>query len=234
MPALPRGWFGDTVALYGRVFRRGARLALANWPVGLVVVVYGLLVRVAVVIAGPLGIVGGFLVSFVLIACASSWLSLVAHVLRAGRIRLADVPSSFATYLVELLNVGFLFWVLRLVASIVLDPFPFLQILFALAVVVFLNAVPELVYVGRHSAAEVFVESYRFIGENWIEWFPANVLVAAVVLGVAAVPAGPFDLLRVALVGLALYFAMIVRGLLFQELVSSSRRGREFRRRAAG
>ena len=32
----------------------------------------------------------------------------------------------------------------------------------------------------------------------------------------------------------ALYFVMIVRGLLFRELASSSRRGREFRRRAAG
>jgi hypothetical protein len=31
-----------------------------------------------------------------------------------------------------------------------------------------------------------------------------------------------------------LYFAMIVRGLLFQELSSSTRRGREFRRRVAG
>src|SRR5262249_55315932 len=145
--------------------------ALANWPVGLVVIVYGLLVEIAMLVAAPLGIVGAFLVYLALVACGSSWLSLVAHVIRVGRIRLQDVPSSFATYFGDLLNVGFLFWGLQLIASFVLDPFPYLQIVFALAVLVFLNAVPELVYVGRHSATEVFVESYRFIGENWIEWF---------------------------------------------------------------
>jgi hypothetical protein len=234
MPALPPGWLGDTVALYARVFRQGARLALANWPVGLLVIVYGVLVEVAALVAAPLGIIGPFLVAAVFVACASSWLSLVAHVLRVGRIRLQDVPSSFATYFFDLMNVGFLFWLLRWVASIVLEPFPFLQLLFALAVLVFLNAVPELVYVGRHSAAEVLVESYRFIGENWIEWFPANLLLAVAVVAVWLLPAGPLGLLQAGAVGTVLYFAMIVRGLLFRELITSSRRGREFRRRAAG
>jgi hypothetical protein len=234
MPTLPRGWVGDTVALYGRVFRRGAALALTNWPVGLVIIVYGVLVQVATLLAAPLGIIGGFVVTGAVVACASSWLSLVAQVIRVGRIRLQDVPASFATYFWDLLNVGFFFWLLQLLAWFVLEPFPFLQIVFGLAVLVFLNAVPELVYIGRHSAAEVLVESYRFIGENWIEWFPANVVLAGAVFAAALVPGGPFGIVQVGLVGLALYFAMIVRGLLFRELITSSRRGREFRRRAAG
>jgi hypothetical protein len=192
------------------------------------------LVQVATLFAAPLGIVGGFIVTGVVVACASSWLSLVAQVIRVGRIRLHDVPASFATYFWDLLNVGFFFWVLHLVARLVLDPFPYLQIVFRLAVLVFLNAVPEVVYIGRHSAAEVLVESYRFIGENWIEWFPANVLLAGVLFAVALVPGGPLGIVQIGLVGLALYFAMIVRGLLFRELITSSRRGREFRRRAAG
>ena len=234
MPALPRGWLGDTVALYRRVFRRGATLALRNWPVGLVVIVYGVLLRIATLIAAPLGIVGGFLVYLAFVACASSWLSLVAQVLRAGRVRFEDVPTSFSTYFGDLLNVGFLFWGLQLIASFVLAPFPFLQIVFGLAVLVFLNAVPELVYVGRHSATEVLAESYRFIGENWIEWFPANLLIAAAVVAVAGLPEGPFGVVSMGALGVVLYFGMIVRGLLFQELTTSSRRGREFRRRSVG
>jgi hypothetical protein len=234
MTPLPRGWLGDTAALYARVFRRGLALGIRNWPVGLVVIVYGVLLRIAMLVAGPLGIIGGFLVYFALVACASSWLSLVAVVLRSGRVRLDDVPSSFSTYFWDLLNVGFLFWILQLIASFVLAPFEFLRIVFGLAVLVFLNAVPELVYVGRHTAAEVFVESYRFIGENWIEWFPANVALAIVIVAVGFVPEGPFGILQVGALGVALYFGMIVRGLLFQELTTSSRRTREFRRRAAG
>ncbi|HJQ83691.1 MAG TPA: hypothetical protein VKA21_06440 [Candidatus Binatia bacterium] len=230
---LPRGWLVDTVALYGRVFRRAAGLALRNWPVGLVVIVYGVLLEVAMLFAGPLGIVGRFLVYLAGIACVSSWLSLVAVVLRTGRVRLEDVPTSFSTYFGDLLNVGFLFWGIQLIASLVLAPFAFLRIVFGLAVIVFLNAVPELVYVGRHSATEVFVESYRFIGENWIEWFPANLVIAAAIVAVSNVPDGPFGIVNVGALGIVLYFGMIVRGLLFQELTTSSRRAREFRRRAA-
>ena len=50
---------------------------------------------------------------------------------------------------------------------------------------------PELVYLGRHAPRELLVESYRFIGENWIEWFPANVLlVGCVVVVHRAMPGG--------------------------------------------
>src|SRR5207245_945598 len=106
---LPRGWRRDTAALYARVFRRGAQLALRNWWVGLVVIVYAVLLDVVAVLTAPLGIVGGLLAYLALVACFSSWLSLVAQVIQTGRIRLEDVPTSFATYFGDLLNVGFLF-----------------------------------------------------------------------------------------------------------------------------
>jgi hypothetical protein len=230
----PRGWLRDTAALYARVFRRGAELALRNWWVGLVVVVYAVVIEVVGVTTARLGVVGGLLTYLALVACFSSWLSLVAQVIQTGRIRIGDVPSSFANYFGDLLNVGFLFFGLQLIAAFVLAPVPFVQIVFRLGVFVFLNAVPELVYIGRHAAAEVLVESYRFIGENWIEWFPANLVLLACVLGVLQLPAGPLGLAGVAALGVVLYFAAIVRGLLFQELSRSSRRGREFWRRAAG
>ena len=230
---LPRNWLADTAELYVRVFRRGGALALGNWWVGLVVVVYAVLLGVVETVTAPLGVVGGLLAYLALVACGSSWLSLVAQVIRTGRIRPADVPSSFATYFGDLLNVGFLFWGLQLIATFVLAPIPLVQIVFLLAVFVFLNAVPEVVYVGRHAATEVLVESYRFIGENWIEWFPANLVLLGCVALVLKAPAGPFGLVGVLAFGVVLYFAAIVRGLLFQELSTSSRRGREFRRRAA-
>jgi hypothetical protein len=234
MPGLPRGWLVDTVTLYGRVFGRGAALALRNWPVGLVVILYATLLNLVMMIALPLGIVGGLLVYLVTVACASSWLSLVAQVIRVGRVRLSDVPAGFTAYLSDLLTVGFVFWGLQLIAGFVLAPFPFLQIVFVLAVFVFLNAVPELVYLGGHAAAEILVESYRFIGENWIEWFPANVLLLGVVLAVLALPNGPLGIVLDGALGIVLYFGAIARGLLFLELASSGRRAREFRRRAAG
>jgi hypothetical protein len=108
------------------------------------------------------------------------------------------------------------------------------RLVIVLAAFVFLNAVPELVYVGRHAPMEVLGESYRFVVENWIEWFPANLVLLACVAGVFLLPTDPYGLVLTVLLGLVLYFVMVVRGLLFQELATSSRRGREFRRRAAG
>ena len=231
---LPRGWVGDTAALYGRAFRRGARLAVANWPVGLVVVLYAAALDLVRFLAAPLGFAGGLIVYLVTVACVSSWLSLVAQVIRVGRVRPRDLLTGFGTYLNDLLTAGFLLWGLFVIASLVLAPFSFLYIVFVLATLVFFNALPELIYLGRHSAAELLVESYRFIGENWIEWFPANMALGACVAAVRALPVGPYGIVAEALSGVVLYFAMIVRGLLFLELASSSRRGREFRRRAAG
>jgi hypothetical protein len=230
---LPRGWLRDTAALYADVFRRGAVLALRNWPVGLAVVAYGVILLIARRLSAPLGLAGGFLLYLVVVACASSWLSLVAEVIRSGRVRPADVLSGFGAYLGDLLTVGFLLWLLSLAAELVLGPFPFLRIVFGLATAVFFNAVPELIYLGRHAPAALLVESYRFIGENWIEWFPANLVLGACLLATTLVPAGPFGLVFGLGSGITLYFAMIVRGLLFQELATSSRRARAFRRAAS-
>ena len=92
---VPRGWLGDTAALYARVFRRGTLLALRNWPIGLVVILYGMLLSAAMLVAAPFGMIGGFLLYLVTVACFSSWLSLVEQVIRTGRVRLSDVPAGF-------------------------------------------------------------------------------------------------------------------------------------------
>src|SRR5262245_40212879 len=234
MTAGPGGWLRDTGTLYVRTFRKGALLAVRNWPVGLVVVLYAALLGVVRFVTAPFGIVGGLLLYLAMVACVSSWLSLVECVIRVGRVRIEDLWGGFGAYLNDLLAVAFLLFVLRFVASIVLAPSPLLQIVFGLAVIAFFNAVPELIYLGRHSASDLLVQSYQFIGENWIEWFPANVILAACVLATTALPPGPYGLLAGGAAGVVLYFAMIVRGLLFLELSSAGRRAREFRRRATG
>ena len=81
---LPPGWLRDTAALYARVFRRGAELALRNWWVGLVVIVYAVLLGVVALVTAPRGLVGGLLAYLALVACFSSWLALVASLFHYG------------------------------------------------------------------------------------------------------------------------------------------------------
>jgi hypothetical protein len=230
------GWLGDTAAMYGRVFRRAAELTVASWPLAFLAAGYPVLLAMLSTLLAPLGFVGGMIWTAAAAACFSSWLFFLEQVVRGrGRVNLRDLAASFGAYLGDLLNVAFLLFLAQLVAAFVLAPFPPLLIIFGLAVFVFLNAVPELVYLGRYGAAELLAESYRFIGTNWIEWFPANLLLVAVVLAVDFVlPEGPFGLVSAAGAGLVAAYGWVVRGLLFIELTTSSRRAREFRRRAAG
>lgn len=229
-------WLGDTAAMYGRVFRRAAELTGRNWPLALLAVGYPMLLAVLSRLLAPFGLVGGMIWTAAAAACFSSWLHFMQQVVQGGgRAALQDLPQSFGTYLGDVLNVGFVLFLLQLLAVFVLAPFPLLIIVFALAVFVFLNAVPELIYLGRSGGMELLADSYRFIGANWIEWFPANVFMLVVVLAVDLVlPAGPFGLVAAAGAGLVAAYWSVVRGLLFLELTTSSRRAREFRRRAEG
>lgn len=227
-------WLTDTAALYGRVLRRGAELTARN-PAMILGVVATLAVQL---LAGPLigglGILGGFVWTLLVTACVSCWLSLAGQVIRSGRVRLEDVPAGFGAYLGDLLTVGFILWGLRLIATFVLAPFPFLAIVVALATAVFFNAVPELIYLGRTAAPDLLPASYRFIAENWIEWFPLNVALVAGLLAMAVlVPPGPLGVLTTVTTAATLAFVLVARGLLFLELTTSGRRAREFKRRAS-
>jgi hypothetical protein len=229
------GWFGDTLALYGRVFRQAAERTVANWPLAALAVGYPMLLAVLRGALGPYGIVGGLLLTAAAAACFSSWLHFMEQVVRRGRADLSELGQSFGTYLGDLLNVGFLLFMLQLLANLALAPFPLLLIVFFLATLVFLNAVPELVYLGHYAAPQLLAESYRFIGQNWIEWFPANFAFAALLVGIDRIlPSGPFGLISAAGAGLVAAYVSVARGLLFLELTTSSRRAREFRRRAGG
>ncbi|MFN8544784.1 MAG: hypothetical protein U0807_11375 [Candidatus Binatia bacterium] len=234
MPELPHGWLADTIALYGRVFRRGAELAVRNWPIGVVIAgcLWGL-TFLAIALGGlGLGVAGGLVWTLLMTACFSAWLALVGDAIRSGRVRWADVPAAFGAYLGDLLTVGFLLWGIRLLAEILVQVVPFVGIVLQLATIVFFNAVPELVYLGRHPPAELLATSYRFIAENWIEWFPANFVLLVLLASLVFVPGDRFQVMGSLVAGAGLAFVLLVRGLLFVELGSQGRRARAFQRRS--
>ena len=227
-----------TLALYRKAFRRAAELTLANWPVAASVFVYALAMSASAVFASMLGLLGGFLVSLVWAACAGSFLYLVEMMVRTARVSLDDFRRSFGAYLWDVVGVTFLCWLFFAVVTPALVTLPqgrALMLGLELALFVFFNAVPELMYLGRCSSLELLRESYAFISENWIEWFPATLAVGALVYVVGTLPlAGALAWLKTGVVALLIYFAMVVRGLLFLELHGTSRRGRAFRHRMGG
>ncbi len=228
-------WLTITLALYRRTLRRAAELTLRNWPVLGSLFVYAAVMSAATVLAAALGIVGGFLLSLVWAACVGSFLSLVEMIVRSGRVTLDDFRRSAGVYLWDVVGVTFVLWIAFQLLTPALATIPqgrMLLLGLMLIVLVFFNAVPELIYLGRCSSLELLGESYAFIGENWIEWFPLTVVLGALVLALDALPLAPLlEWPKLAAVALLVYYTMVVRGLLFLELHGSTRRSRAFRHR---
>jgi hypothetical protein len=231
-------WLTATFGLYRRTLVRAAALTLRNWPVSGSLFVYSAVMSMAMVLAPALGLFGGFLLSLVWAACVGSFLYLVEMMVRTSRVTLDDFRQSAGAYLWDVVGVTFVVWLaFRLVtpALVTIPQGPMLLVGLYLVILVFFNAVPELIYLGRCSSLELLGQSYTFIGENWIEWFPLTVALGVLVLGVAALPVAPMlGWLKLALVALLVSYTMVVRGLLFLELDGSSRRSRAFRQRMGG
>lgn len=229
-------WFWVTWNMYRRVFTRAAELALRNWWVLITTFVYSLILALVTRIAPLFGFAGGFLFSLVWAACIGSFLYLVEMMVRTSRVTVQDFQRSFGAYLWDVIGVSFLVWIFWMFATPALAQMPqgyaIVQCI-RLAAFVLFNALPELIYLGHHSSLQLFGESYSFIGSNWIEWFPANLLAAFLVYLVLTAPLPePLSYVQLGVASLLLYFTMVMRGLLFQELNGTSRRGRAFKYRS--
>jgi hypothetical protein len=156
-------------------------------------------------------------------------------IVRTNKVTWEDFAHSFGVYLWDVVGVTFALWLFWFVARPMLEQIPqgpVVVLAINLVLLVLFNAVPELIYLGHHSVMGLLGSSYQFIANNWIEWFPPNLVLLAgmIALWTASVGGGLIGYaLQNALLALFLYFAMVVRGLLFIELDGSTRRARSFR-----
>lgn len=223
-----------TLEMYRRAFGRGAILAVKNWPVLGSLFVYQGVLALGAEAAGYLGIIGGFLMSILRAACFGSLLYLVEMIVRTGKVSWGDFGRSFGVYLWDFVAVFFAFWVFSQLSTLVLSQLPQGHVIFVcliLVAFVLFNAVPELIYLGHYNLATLLARSYEFVANNWIEWFPPNLLLAVGFIILWGYPTNsPVAwVVQGAVSALFFYFAMIVRGLLFIELDGSTRRSRLFR-----
>lgn len=227
-------WLLVTLQIYRHVFARAATLAVKNWPVLGSLVVYQVIRTAAAMLAMPLGLAGSFIVTLVQAICLGSFLYLVEMIVRTSRVTLNDFRYSFGRYLWDVVGVMFLLWLFTLVSPAIRQVPQGDVILLFLNLVIFIlfNAIPELIYMGHYAPTALLAESYQFITENWIEWFPATLVAAGIMIAVSALPMrGVGTYAQEAALGLVLYFTMVMRGLLFIELHGSTHRGRAFKYR---
>lgn len=246
------------LSLYRDVASRAARRAATSWPVALSLIVYAVILMVAGTLTSGLGIVGGFIMGFVLAACFSSYLHFLAQAVDGARIRLSwdEFKASFIARFYDVISVMFVFWILAMVTAPLLQGEHAAQLsaIMGFAIAFFFNAVPELLYQGRSRSLALLAESARFVTQNPVAWFAPNLLFALLALWAAggldlghpvallitlgqlfSSPTGVatiflnLPLWYLPFELLALHFVMVFRGLLFDEL---SRGGGNARLRA--
>jgi hypothetical protein len=240
------------VSLYRTVTVLAARRASAGWPAALSLVVYALILAAAGMLASQLGMVGGFLMGFVLAACWSSYLELISQVVAGGKIRLswAEFKRTFGARFWDVISVMFAFWIISFLTGPLTSGTngPALSAILGLAMAFFFNAVPELLYQGQSRSFALLMDSARFMFAHPVVWLLPNVVFAALALAATgdlrglhhpaealiafgntfSSPAGVahifvgLPLWALPIALFALHYVMVFRGILFHEISSGT------------
>lgn len=177
-----------TVYLYRQALQATWRSLARGWLMILALVGFGVLLLGAARSAGPLGLVGGFVLGIVNALLVGATLRLIEQAVSATkRIQLSDVMESFGHYFWDVISVGFVLWLPMMALDMGGHANPYGQFLSSAALLllfVLLNPAPEVIYQARHdSPLDVIKTSYEFVLEHWIEWFlPFVLLLLPVVL----------------------------------------------------
>lgn len=232
------------VVVYLRLYAKcvvDAAVAIARspWtlllPMGLLVAFY-----FAAMLVSPLGIVGGFLLALARTVGFSVYTYFLAEVVAKQKSSLKDLRSAMGAYFWTWLNLFFVLWIVDLLLGATLAANPqrdTLRLAISFMELIVLNAAPEVIYQRRvMGGVDTIVTSFRFLQENWIEWFAPNGLVLAGLWlfftkgGLLLLGGVPFGVVGALLLAGALFHVlMVARGFLFEVLNGSTHRQRMFR-----
>jgi hypothetical protein len=236
-----------------------ARRAAKSWLAALSIPIYTLIFFLAAGVLTKISTIGTLLLGFVEAALCAGYLSLLASSVQGEKIRWVDLRNGMRA-IWDVMSVFFVLWIVNLVLTPVLRNSPnatAIAGLVQLAIAIFLNAVPEVLYLRGARSVQAISESASFVMENPVMWFGPNLVLAVVFLAatiglsftsageaittlsglasadgvVALIASTARQPWKIPLLIFFVHFAMVFRGLLFQELGTGNARMRAFRRR---
>jgi hypothetical protein len=248
--------------LYRDVAVQALKLGARAWVVAVAIPIYGLVLVAAALLGQGLGsILGGIVMMVVAVACLSSYLSLIGDAVAGSKIRFADIKRVGLRFW-DVWSVAFALFILGFALSLLMraagPQARFVAAGAELLAAVFLNAIPELLYLGGSRSFALLKDSINFIQINAFSWLLPNILFALVLLAASGLltlsqpgllvsrlpgllsPGGFFSALlavprwAVPLIIIFIHFVMVFRGLLFQALTSGTARQRAYKRQMEG
>ncbi len=219
------------------------------------VLVYGAILIAAGAVLGG-NFIGGIILGLLFAACFSSYLTLLASAVAGQKVRWVDLQKGFQARFWDVISVMFALWIIRFgtqfLASSTGHNAGAVMAMVGVAIALFFNVIPEMLYQGQSRSFALLMDSARFITRNWMGWFFPHIVLAVIVfapMGALRVShpgelvllfqrmfslAGPVGLFLQTplwakpLVLLLVHFVMVFRGLLFKELQYSNPRLRAF------
>jgi len=194
--------------------------------------------------AGAFGMLAGIFLWLADSVLLAGYAYAMERVVRYQKFQIQDLKIGVSIYfrkvliLVMIVNMGFI--AIGMLVSIFAPFGIYLSLICVLAAFLFLNPLPEATYLRQWSEGETIFNSYKFIHENWIDWFlpmipMVLILFGGMISGIGAVSHGILPSwgfwFSLGLQALLLPFFMVYRGYLFDTLSRTTRRKRQFMRK---
>lgn len=213
--------------------------ALKTCPVLIPVTIGVLLINVMIAMAaGYFGFLAGLFLLIADGAVLGAYLYALEQVIRYRKLKISDLQYGMKAYfrrtviMIMIINLGF--YALSILGGILGGLGSIIMLLGYLGAFIFLNPLPEMLYLKYYSEGESLSKAFEFIIENWIDWFvpllPMMILAFGGGLFGGMLLHGLGTLPGILIQAIVLPFVMVYRGFLFDILSKSSRRKRQFRR----
>lgn len=214
-------------------------VALKACPILIPVTAAVLAINVLIaMVAGLFGMLAGLFLLIADGAVLGAYLYALEQVLRYKKLKFNDLQDGVQIYfrrtVIIIMIINLAFYAVSILSGILGGVGLILVVVCYLGSFIFLNPLPEMLYMRHYSEGESLQKSYEFILENWIDWFvPLTPLMLLAFgggfFGNMLLP-GLGTLPGLLVQALVLPFLMVYRGYLFDILSKSSRRKRQFRR----
>ncbi|NLW22659.1 MAG: hypothetical protein GXY88_05330 [Tissierellia bacterium] len=241
----------DIILVNKSVVKKSIKSFTKNWMIIFSGLVYLFLNIVIILIVntlfrGVLSIIAGLIMAIASSSLISNYLYLLFNVINYDRITIENFKEGFKYFLWKVYGIFFIAWIGRYILSTLLQMVGSngsgLNLIISIAVLIFLNPLPETVYLKYYSPFESIKYSIDFMKENWVNWLLPNIVFHLILylitnnllLNVFTTHIGfnfDFSIKGIAfyILGQAVFsFIMIYRGYLFKLLSTSTRRKRMY------
>lgn len=221
----------STLALYFDTLRETGNALMRGPFVWLFLLGLPVVITVASIILGPLGIIGGFIIGFGAVYLYGAYLYGVGQsVSRRNALGIGIIRESMGHHVWDVMGIAFLHWILSMALQFGSLP-DAIPMLVAVVTFILFNPWPEVIHTEPvQGSMDILVRAFRFMQSNGPEWVLPHIVLFAFGFGFTMVP-GDLSSTMALGAGVFLHPVMVFRAVLYRKLVVGSRRSRAWRGR---